>query len=295
MRNLVVLILIGCVLGGIAAEKPNRHGLTDADGREILELIHSNHLAVASLAYRAAVAPRMLAEVNWFSDKLQLPTPHPIQPSDIKNIHIIAPWYSGFDQGLLNTNIASTAARLLAAKVTVRGVMETTNLFFSFKKGKLWNVCRMENGRNYIDDEKLAKWQNMPSLINESQACQLAAQWLAAADTDMAALAKLKPTVHQLRYLPRGSTNAIMMPFYYVDFGTKRFHAENIDSDEPLIEVKILGVTKELMELNIADETLSRRAEMVITNAIELSRIPNPPMMQLQRNSMSQTNSPASP
>jgi hypothetical protein len=111
----------------------------------------------------------------------------------------------------------------------------------------------------------------------------------------MAALNGLKWTIHQLRYLPLGATNAVEMPFYYVDFESQHFHSENMDSDEPLIEVKILGTTKELMELRIGDQALSHRPQMTVTNALELASIPDPPIKQLQGTMKSQTNAPLSP
>jgi hypothetical protein len=286
----IAIAISGFVLNGVAEEQRNPCGLTDADGREIMSLIHSNHLAQTSLAYKSAVAPRMLEEANWLSERLKLPPPHPIQPFDVKRIYVIAPWYSGLDRAFLNTNIPSPIARVLAAKVAIRGFIETTNFNFGFDWGKLVHVCRMEGGKNYIDDDKLDKWVKMPSLIDESQAYQLATEWLTAIDVDMAALAKLKWTVHPLRYLPSGATNPVVMPFYYVDFGSRHLHSENMDSDEPLIEIKILGVTKELMELSIADETLSHRSQIIITNAMELSRIPDPSPMPLQHLPATQTN-----
>jgi hypothetical protein len=295
MKRLISFVAIGFVLIGVTKAQTNKLGITDAQGQDILALIRKYHLVRGSLAYRSAVIPRMLTEANFFSERLKLPGWHPIQLSDVKDCYVSPPWYSGLDRGLQNTNIAAPIARIYAAKVSVGGMIETTNFVFSFEKGKLLYVCRMENGENYIDDSKLDKWKTMPSLIDESQAYQLATQWLASVDVDMIALGKLKWTIHQLRYLPRGATNAVEMPFYYVDFGSKHYHwppgSSMKDYDEPLIEVKILGATKELMELRIADETLSRRPQMIITNALELASIPDPPMKQLQRPPMSQTNS----
>jgi hypothetical protein len=98
-----------------------------------------------------------------------------------------------------------------------------------------------------------------------------------------------------MSYLPLKATNAVELPFYYVDFGLQHFHSESMNFDEPLIEVQILGTTKELQELRVEDETLSRRPQMIITNALELASIPDPPIKQLQGSMKSQTNAPLSP
>jgi hypothetical protein len=63
--------------------------------------------------------------------------------------------------------------------------------------------------------------------------------------------------------------------------------------DEPLVSVEVLGTTKELQELRINDKvnntSFSHRPPLLITNALDLIRTPNPPVKQLQRPA---TNSP---
>jgi hypothetical protein len=177
MNTKILLVFAGFVFNGLVWGQTNPYGISDADGREIMAMIKSNHLANVSLAYKAAVIPRMLEEVNYLSERLNLPMPHPIQNSDIKSIHVTPPWYSGIDSSTLNTNILSPIARIREAKVTIRGVVETTNFIFSLDKGKLLYVCRMENGNNYINDARLDEWRTKPSLINSNQAYQLATQW----------------------------------------------------------------------------------------------------------------------
>ena len=101
---------------------------------------------------------------------------------------------------------------------------------------------------------------------------------------DITALEKLKWTVNQLHYLARGATNAVTLPLYYVDFGSKHCPASgNLKaSDEPLISVEVLGTTKELQDLVINDSSLSRRPLLLITNAFELIQASDPQLKHLQ-------------
>jgi hypothetical protein len=117
-------------------------------------------------------------------------------------------------------------------------------------------------------------------------------------NVDVAALEKQFPhSVNQLRYLPHGATNAVLLPIYFVGLGTNNVqHLGNMPvTYNPAVEVEILGTTKELQDLSIArnsdDAPYDHRPLLLITNALDLIRTPNPPTMQLQRPSSSQTNS----
>ena len=132
----------------------------------------------------------------------------------------------------------------------------------------------------------LDKLIGKPSLITASQAHELATQWLASVDIDVPALETKYPSeVNRLRYLPKNSTNIIELPFYFVHWGWQYF-TNNDDnhtiSSTPLVEVKVLGTTKEFVELHMLDTSFSRRPQLLITNALDLIRIPNPPLKRLQ-------------
>ena len=73
-------------------------------------------------------------------------------------------------------------------------------------------------------------------------------------------------------------TNQIMLPIFDVKWGEGQVPFYGVAA-----KVTILGTTKELMGLRIGDEMLSRRPQMIITNAFELSSTPDPPLKQLQR------------
>jgi hypothetical protein len=129
-----------------------------------------------------------------------------------------------------------------------------------------------------------------PSLIDTNGAYQLATQWLTAVGVDVSALEKQFPhSVNQLQYLARGATNTVLLPLYYVGLGTNVSPKLMPSGFDPAVEVEILGITKELQDLEINDFSFSHRPLLLITNALELIRTPNPPMKQLQRPT---TNSP---
>jgi hypothetical protein len=278
MKKIVFLVFAFFILIAIAWGQTNQYGISDADEREILALIHKYHLMRGSLAYRSAVIPRMLTEANLFAEQLKLPIPHPIQINDIKDVYVSPPWISGIDQELKNTNIVSPIARIYAAKVTIGGAIQITNFVFSFDKGKLCYACRMKNGENALSGS--SRLEAMPSLIDNAQAYQLATQWLTAVSVDVPTLEKkYKLSFYQwFIWSSPEKTNKNMLPIFDVKWGEGQMPLE----DGLAAKVTILGTTKELMELRIGDEALSRRPQMIITNALELTSTPDPPLKQLQ-------------
>lgn len=288
---LIILVLVQTVK--VRADIPPN----EAD--EILVAITNLHLTQTSIAYRSAVGPRMLEEANYFSGRLKLPPPHPITVTDIVEFRVSPPLYSMDEElGRLmkeDSSAKSVIARLHTAKIVVRGSIETTNFCFSFNRGYLWYVANRIN-----HDERFsmyAEWAKTSSLIDSNGAVQLATQWLASVDVDVAALNKKnKPKVEQQWfwnqpgldvYHPPGDTNKTMLPIFEVTWGTN-------EADYPA-EVEILGTTKELMKLHLGDFSLSHRPLLVVTNAVELNNIPDPPVKRLQSLPKVQTNSAVPP
>jgi hypothetical protein len=186
----------------------------------------------------------MLGEVNYFSQQLNLPTPHPIQITDVRKSFIRPP------------------------KLGFGGMIETTNFAFGiYKEGKLWTVI---NRNKHIERFDLYKeWAKTPSIIDTNRAHQLGTQWLSAVSVDVPALErKFKLNVGQaFFYDPPGSTNKTILPIYDVKWGAEEY---------PAVHVKILGTTKELMELTMNDLSFSRRTPLIVTNAAELNSRPDP-------------------
>jgi hypothetical protein len=261
----------------------------------------------STLAYRVAVTQKILGEANFFASRLKLPTPHPIQITDIRQFEVSSPWssvihetnelhypISSFGSNIYNSNIPRDA-RLRALEIGANGSIETSNFVFYFDRGKIREVMRItqHNLERYARD--LDQLVGKPSLINEAQAHELATEWLAAVDVETAALAKEKWAVHQLRYLAEGATDAVTLPLYYVDFGSIHYTngpENHKEFDEPRVHVEILGTTKELQDITINDGPLLRRPLLLITNALDLVRMHDPPAKQFnQPSSIVTTNS----
>lgn len=277
------------------------------EAQELLAMIAEYHLAKqpVPLSYESVAVQMMLSEANYVADKLKLPTPRPIQPADIQYHYISPPWYSMLKESthpygpitvFSNRIFDATIPREQRARsfrIGLQGTIETTNFLFVFNKGKLSDVEHIagHNLQYYPDD--MAKLIGKPSLINDTQAYAMATQWLNAAGVDVTAMEiKCPPQVNQLSVLPVNSTNIVKVPMYFVHWGWQYFvngDANHSVSSNSLVEVKILGTTKELMELRLpdslfSDTSFSKRPLLLITNAIDLLRMGNPPVKHLNVN-----------
>ena len=293
MRNIVVCFISVLILTACAKSKQ-----LDADSPEAHEaLLVISKINHSSLAFRAATISRMVNEANYIAGQLKLPTPHPIRMSDTQYPYVALPWFAVIKENsssfwpatvltnrIFDTNIPREE-RLSVLKIGVEGTIETTNFLFSFKQGKLRNVQRISEHEVEYYSKDLDKLIGKQSLINETQAHQLATQWLASMDVDVAAMEKKYPVeVNRLRVLPKNSTNIVEVPFYFVHWGWQYFtngDSNHTVSSLPLVEVKILGTTKELVELHMLDTSFSRRPLLLITNALELIRMANPSQKHL--------------
>jgi hypothetical protein len=280
MKCLLVLIIYFAVMRMGLTQTVFSH-LTQSEAQEELAIVTNiNH---STLTYKSATLQQMLVEANYFSDHLKLPTVHPIQITDVQYPFIASPmynWISDTNFPYFSTNI-SREKRLHTMKIGVGGTIETTNFFFSFHQGKLWDVDRQSEHEMEFYADHLDQLVGKPSLINDEQAHKLATQWLAAVDVDVTALEKQsKATIRCARYQPKGATNLVFVPIYFVQWGTNH-SPKYIQAYEPAVEVKILGTTKELLELSFNDTTFSHRPLLLITNALDLVRTPNPPMKHL--------------
>lgn len=247
--------------------------------------------------WRPAVLKQMLAGVNWASDRLHLPTPHPIRTSDIVYKIIgppgaslaVNPWGDNFD----NPDIPREK-RLSALRFGASGRIDTTNFDFGFAGGRLFHILRLDAPMTERYSLRLNQLVGKPSLINDAQAHALALRWLAVLDVNMAKLTKLKWSVDQLHYRPRGSTNVILLPIYYIRFGNIHYPASgNLPAfDVPQIKVEILGTTKELQEIRIDPYVLYNIMDHhlpFIPNALALT--PKQRLRHLQKLLTVQTNS----
>jgi hypothetical protein len=308
-KNIILLFICGLLMLSVWAEMrppppPNQWAtprqsvgkeieLTEGQWGERMAIITNlNH---ASWAWQEIAIPRMLQEANWAAARLKLPTHYPIQITDIVDCFAGSPspevFYSSnrFPDTIYGAHIYDSDiprdARMSALQIGIAGRIANTNFEFGFEQGKLCRVTRMSRPAVEYYADNLDGLVGKPSLIDTNGAYQLATQWLAAVDIDMAALNKLKWTVNQLHYKGRGMTNYATLPLYYVDFGNIHYPADgNIPAfDKPQVSVEVLGTTKELQELMIKDLSFSRRPLMLVTNVLEMIRTPVPPIKQMRR------------
>src|SRR5208283_413878 len=161
--------------------------LTEAQLREMYDAMIPE-IDHGTLAYQAAVMQKMLEEANYFADRLKLPTPHPIQITDIEYPWIGPPWYSiihntnalHYPISVFGTNIYDSniprEARLRALKIGASGTIETTNFKFYFYDGKVREIMRLSEHEHDVERyaHDLDKLVGKPSQINEAQAHELA-------------------------------------------------------------------------------------------------------------------------
>lgn len=204
---------------------------------------------IASVAYKAAVVQLILGEANHASLQLNLPTPHPIEATNIIESFVGAPRF-GFSGSIYTTN-------------------------FSFGVGhdnaKLWRITRMENGMDAFSTEMVHELKELrpKSLIDETGAYKLSTQWLSAISVNIPALEKKRAL--SIRHVHVQSTTDasgyVFLPIYVVAWG---------NTNDPDVQVTILGSTKELLELVINNTSFSSRPPLVVTNADELQNQPAP-------------------
>ncbi len=258
--------------------------ITDPEEREILRL--AIKLNRVSLAYRTVAAQMLLEEANFLAEQLKLPMPRPIQPTDAY-IWVVPPWYSKAD----STNLSlSKPDRIRSATFYADGVVMTEK--FEFSLGGPQNRRYVHRSKIKDEDSILDLFPELartPSLIDTNGAYQLATQWLAAVGVDLPELErKHRWSVFQhffwgnpedlpkdkWTYNPPKTTKKTMLPIFDVKWG---------DDSTPVVQVTVLGTTKELLDLRIEGGSFLKRPPLIITNAIELNTRPDPPMKQLER------------
>lgn len=287
-KTIIILLLWSFLVQPVMAD-----GLTGPQNDEMLSMVKSlNH---SSMAFRVAMTQQMLLEANYAAERLKLPTRYPICSADIRDVFVAGPWtcvmhpganrFPGtmFPDTVYGEHIFDSSiprkSRLQSLKVGLFGRISNANYEFGFDYGRLCHVMRLSLTESSVEyyAHDLDKLVGKPSLIGTNGAYQLATQWLSAIDVDMPEVNKLKWVVNQLHYLPKGTTNAVTLPLFYVDFGSRHYPAIGnlVAYDKPLLTVEILGTTKELQELLINDESFCRRPVLLITNVYELTTITN--------------------
>jgi hypothetical protein len=269
----------------------------------------------AGLAWRAAVIRQMLKEANTTASRLNLPVKRPLL-GDIQDAFVPDPWFDvafyrapdgmGYPDTIFGTNIYNDDIprhkRLQSIKITLDGRLDVGNFSFSFYKGRLRGIMRLENSQMEYDADRLNELAGKQSLIDTNGAYQLACQWLTMLGVNVAELENQSAhfpnggiiegghKVIQSDYPLPGTTNAVSLPVFYVYFGGQHFPAQNKlrAFDEPLCKIEILGTTKEVQQIVIGKNSMDDALpyyhvpQLLVSNALELLHTPNPTPEQLQ-------------
>ncbi len=279
MKKLIILLVGGFAVGQMALAQDVPPENNDPDSRELLQLVST--LNRQEQRFQPLALQRMLREANTLSEQLKLPTPHPLKPSDLTQYHVSAPWF-----GLIpdNTPGLSKIDKVRRGKIAAMGRIETTNYIFGFGDGffSVVNQLQPEEVSHYQE------WIKTPSGIDANGAYQLATQWLGSVGVNIGSLEKKYGSQRRVdqSYIwnPPGSTNKSMLPIFSVSWGN--------DSTHFLAQVRVLGITKELLSLDVGDPSITRRRPLVLCSVADFDKYikvhTNLPSMQLHR---PQTNS----
>jgi len=212
----------------------------------IIALLHT------SAAYQAAAAQLMIGQANFVAKQLNLPDVIPTTTNQLKFCDVNSP------------------------ALGVNGDVGTSNYVFNFEQGQLNSIRKVDWLQKIRPPTRdLPSLAERPTLMDTNGAHKLATQWLAKLSIDVARLElKLPGHVYQIptrrtgvdgSNLP-GVSNIVTTPLFLVTWGDK---PPPFDLVNP-IRMKILGTTKELLELDIRDTSFFQHPPLQVTNAVEL-------------------------
>ncbi|MCC6820202.1 MAG: hypothetical protein IT579_05665 [Verrucomicrobia subdivision 3 bacterium] len=235
-----------------------------------------------AMAYKQVVARQMLAEVNFYVERLNLPESRPIKNTSVR----VAP--PGRGLGAVETrdflySFLGSDRKPITNEHGADWFLEHGKLAYIIRKEPFELITHELGNDPSVLTEKLA---SLRSRINTNQAYQLATQWLAAVDVDITALEKRYPPMvaQQFAYVgpitwklgeePPPNTPRKLLPVFDVTWG-------GAAESSPPVWVEIFGATKELIHLRMEDTRYSKRSPIVITNELELIYTPDPPKKQM--------------
>lgn len=282
---------------------PANYKISEAE-REELQIMRINLDHGSGVAWRAAMSHAMLIKANWLANRLNLPISRPIQTSDVRSWDIEPPWDrvlcqypAWFPDTVFGTNLYNTnfprLERIFSLKFGVEGVLDTPAFEFSFNYGELAEIRRADTPQDerYVDRPAghINEPEVQPSTNTAEEMYQLATQWLAAVDVNLAMLEKsrLPHPVHQGKYQPEGTL--LPQPFYFLEWGTNYYGLYSLyktwhtNEWHPAVTVKI-GPHKELLEMYVGDPAFFRNSPMLIPSRTvwRLVHTPDPPLPYLR-------------
>jgi hypothetical protein len=201
-----------------------------------------------SLAYKYVALALMMAEANHVVRQLDIPGWKPVEPSGVVSYYIAPP-------------------RLLSG-----GSVDTQTHMFGFgREGQLQFIHRREPDPDLSIEERHRRWAKMKSLIGTNEAYQLATNWLAKLEVDVAALEKTHPPRVTQEYYYRGGVPSadriVMLPRYEVKWGT--------NAARPAVWISMFGPTKEPIHIRQENAAFSRRPKGLVKDLERLLSISN--------------------
>ncbi len=184
-------------------------------------------------AYKAALSTLMLAEVNDYAARLNLPEALPITTNALKELFISSP--------------------SLAVRFGALGSLRTTNFSYGFGKGKhLCYITRVIKGTNPYDFDANKPYAIDPALVNTNAAYSMATQFLTKAFVNLSQL----------------STSAIVSvePWVILHMTTSKYTVQWERNGRPVVKVVLSPPKAELWTLRVEDPTLILRQPLEITN-----------------------------
>ena len=247
----------------------------------IIEMLHT------TAAYQAAVLQLMVGEAESLVNKLALPEPLPIRV----------------------TLVESNRYSVLPPPLGVGGSVTGQRYSFTFESGNLGGLRKMDWYKQTFTNGEMNAQTLAPlkSLIDTNSAYQLATQFLARLDVDIAAVERQFPRhVNQWiwRRVNPSETNTLLLSAELRQrYGVDSRPSRRSDASEPQgpaniptpifditwgpgtppfisanpIRVKVLGHTREVVEATLQDPRWIMRSPLVVTNAaVLLGPLPSP-------------------
>jgi hypothetical protein len=210
------------------------------------EYLKNFMVELTPLAYKWVAVAAMLAEMNFCSDRLNLPIKHPI------------------DQGDIGTGVVFPRGQ----SIGIEGRLDSDDYMFSFVgAGRLSLIVRLHmwDGASLHDlHEKLAL---VRTIVDTNGAYQIARNGLVAIDVDVERLERENPVrVEQRSFysVDGGQTHLVSLPLIDVKWG---------DWARPAVSAVVAGNSGDLLALQQLDDSYSRRPQELLRDVDALLAI----------------------
>ena len=214
----------------------------------LISLLHT------TAAYQTAVLQLLVGQANNVAKQLDLKEPLPI---------------------MIPAAITTNGNEIFSPVTGVGGSILTSNYVYSFRKGQVEWIQKI-GWANKINPPltNTTAWTYQISLIDTNGAYTLATQWLSALSIDVRKLEGQYPA-HVFQSTVPGingdqsnleEKERIPIPLFEISWSQQ---SPPYNPTAP-VRVKILGTTKELLQLSIRDVAFFTQAPLCVTNATEL-------------------------